>query len=162
MLSAGAFGTIHAKGRRYMDNRAMVESRAVEYLLGLIRAGSYTWVAARAAGIDDDTLQGMLESRSSLRGEIHQAQAQARARAEIELKEKNALAWLRYGPGRPSRDGAGWTGAARAVWDTADDVAGWRRHVQDIVVILNEFCEAHPECRAELADIIDRKLGPRW
>ena len=82
-----------------------------------IRAGAFNWVAAQSAGVAPTTFyRWMAEGEQAESGPsrafhdtVCEAHAVARVDAERRVFEDNALAWLRYGPGR-ERDGEpGWT-----------------------------------------------------
>jgi hypothetical protein len=127
---------------------------ALPYILGLIRAGTYPWVAARAAGVTDEAFRQFMAPTSPARAEIIQAEAQSRAKAEIDLKEKNPVAWLRYGPGRPRREGPGWTGVAKAGSDGAEDVNAFRDELRRIVAVIGEFAARHPDVAPAAAEVL--------
>jgi hypothetical protein len=87
-----------------------------------IRAGSFDWVAAQAAGIDPATFRewmGRGDGRdpdrpatpqyAAFAAEVRQARAQARQIAEARVFNEDAFKWLRYGPGRERPDEPGWT-----------------------------------------------------
>lgn len=88
-----------------------------ERIVAYIRAGSYAWVAAEAAGVSKTTFyrwvqRGEQEHSGPYRAfadEVRQAQAQARVGAEIEVRRDSPQTWLRYGPGRDRPDAPGWT-----------------------------------------------------
>ena len=86
-------------------------------IVAFIRAGSYAWVAAEAAGVSKTTFhrwlqRGAEEARGRYRefaDDVRQAQAQARVAAETEVRRTNPVSWLRYGPGRERPGEPGWT-----------------------------------------------------
>ena len=81
-----------------------------QQIVAFIRAGTYDWIAAEAAGIGKSTFyrwlaRGAREARGPYRefhDAVRQARAQARVAAETEVRRDQPLAWLRYGPGRES------------------------------------------------------------
>ncbi len=86
-------------------------------IVAFIRAGSFAWVAAEAAGVSKSTFHRWLqrgeqegsEPYCEFADEVRQAQAQARVAAETEVRRAQPLAWLRYGPGRDRPAEPGWT-----------------------------------------------------
>ena len=86
-------------------------------IVSFVRAGSYDWVAAEAAGISKTTFYRWMrqgeQARSGIyfdfHGEVRQARAQSRVAAEAEVRRDNPLAWLRFGPGRQRPGEPGWT-----------------------------------------------------
>ncbi len=140
-----------------MESESASRPEPLAYVLGLIRAGTYPWIAARAAAISDDKFRQIISDPSPLHTEVLQAQAQARAKAEIDLKDKNPLAWLRYGPGRPSRDGAGWTAPAKAAWDSAADTEAIAGDMVQTLARIREFGEANPDVRVRLAELLSNE-----
>ena len=86
-------------------------------ILSFVRAGSYDWIAAEAAGISKSTFYRWMRQGEQARGgiyfdfheEVRQAKAQSRVAAETEVRRDNPLAWLRYGPGRQRPGEPGWT-----------------------------------------------------
>lgn len=94
----------------------LLDPEARHKITAYIRAGSFDWVAARAAGISAATFYNWM--RRGEAGEpvfaeffddVQQARAEARLATEVEVKVKEPLAWLRYGPGRDRPGEPGWT-----------------------------------------------------
>ncbi len=88
-----------------------------QQIVAFIRAGTYDWIAAEAAGIGKSTFyrwlaRGAREARGPYRDfhdAVRQARAQSRVAAETEVRRDQPLAWLRYGPGRERPGAPGWT-----------------------------------------------------
>ena len=97
--------------------RAKLTPELQHQILSFVRAGSYDWIAAEAAGISKTTFYRWMRQGEDagsgiyhdFRQEVRQARAQARVAAEAEVRRDNPLAWLRYGPGRERPGEPGWT-----------------------------------------------------
>ena len=97
--------------------RLKLTAEVQHQILSFVRAGSYDWVAAEAAGISKSTFYRWMRQGEQaadgiyfdFHGEVRQARAQARVAAEAEVRRDNPLAWLRYGPGRQRPGEPGWT-----------------------------------------------------
>jgi hypothetical protein len=90
-------------------------------IIGFIRAGTFDYTAAEAAGVSDRTLRDWIfrgEGRDPDRAPtpklrafasaLRQARAQARAGAEIRVYQEQPLRWLTYAA-RTTPDRPGWT-----------------------------------------------------
>ena len=97
--------------------RTKLSPEVHQQIVAIIRAGSYDWVAAEAAGIGKSTYYRWMERGEASAAEpyrsfwsaVRQARAQARVAAEIEVRRDNPFNWLRYGPGRDRAGEPGWT-----------------------------------------------------
>src|SRR5262245_28275222 len=95
---------------------ALPADGTVDKIVTAVRAGSFPYIAARAFGVPPSThyawlqqgAQGQAPYREYLE-KVSTAAAAARLAAEVEVRRENALAWLRYGPGRERPGEPGWT-----------------------------------------------------
>lgn len=86
-------------------------------ILAYIRAGSFEWAAAEAAGIGKSTYYRWMKRGETARAGVYhefwlavrQARAQVRVAVEATVRTENPLAWLRFGPGRERPGEPGWT-----------------------------------------------------
>lgn len=130
-----------------------------ERILALIRAGAFPWVAAQAEGVSPEEFRLLTAGRdprcATFGEDVKKALAMNRARTEIELREKNPLSWLRYGPGRPSPDGPGWTQAARV--DPSEGSAPSRAQCElwEVLARFRRFWDRHPEARLEFTCLLE-------
>jgi hypothetical protein len=94
------------------------------HIIASIRAGGYPHVAAQSWGVSrtqfDDWLERGTRQRArepyrSFAAGVAEAQAQARLRAEVHVFENEQCAWLEHGPGKATRDSAGWSRPAAAL-----------------------------------------------
>ena len=99
-----------------MGRRTKLTPELQESIVDLIRKGAYDYQAARANGIDDSTFYRWMRAGEKADSvyrqfcrEVREARAEARTAAEIQVRKDNALAWLRYGPGRERPGEPGWT-----------------------------------------------------
>src|SRR4051794_1362495 len=129
-------------------------------IVAYVRAGGFPHVAAEAAGVPADTFAHWLElgehpraaaKYRELADAVRQAVAQARLGAEVETRSGKPLDWLRGGPGRPSAEGDGWTGPARATAPASSEATLLSPEVQKIVAALLDALGSHPEARAAAA-----------
>src|SRR5262245_14694313 len=111
-------------------------------IVAYVRAGGFPHVAAEAAGVSADTFEQWLELAErphaaakyrAFAEAVRQAAAQARLSAEVETRNGKPLDWLRGGPGRPTREGEGWTGPARADVPSSSDSSGLSPEVLQLV-----------------------------
>lgn len=92
--------------------KSLLTKETEERILSFIRAGSFDWVAAQAAGIGVSTFYLWMEGRTPRHQEfaakVKEARAQARLAAEIEVRKTNPEFWLTRGPGKDKPGEPGW------------------------------------------------------
>src|SRR5579862_2968236 len=109
-------------------NSSVVRTPQLEdSILAAIRAGSFPDVAAAAFGVPKRLFhkwrrQGSSADPESFKHKVARAIATARLDAEIRTHEKDPKLWLRAGPGRETRDAAGWSAFVRAQAKSAQEV----------------------------------------
>ena len=141
----------------------------VQNITAYIRAGGFPRVAAAAAGVSRALFAGWMRQGKrhrkpagfrALYRAVCRAAAEARLKAETEILEKRPLDWLRYGPGRESADGPGWTAAARPRVAGAGGSPDPLSHpgVQALVAGMLGALAAHPEARAAAVAVVE-ELG---
>ena len=81
-----------------------------------IRSGTFSHIAAQAAGISPSTFFDWLSKGrngdpqfSEFSEEVDRARAEARVDAEMRVFSTDPKSWLRLGPGRSDSEGPGWT-----------------------------------------------------
>ena len=94
-----------------------------QQICAFIRAGGYAPVAAEAAGVPRRVFEKWLARGQKRRARatyrtfaeaIRQAEAQARLNAEMAAYKKDAMNWLKSGPGRETGNRPGWSMPVRA------------------------------------------------
>jgi hypothetical protein len=105
------------------ENRPRLTAALGQQLCAYIRAGGYPAVAAEAAGVPARVFRrwlargrrkGAAEPYRSFARAVREAAAQARVRAEIAALKKDAMGWLKCGPGRETGAAPGWSQPVRA------------------------------------------------
>ncbi len=129
-------------------------------ILQFIRAGSYDWVAAEAAGVPRSLFEhwlrvGEASPRRPYREffyEVMRARAEARVAAELTALKKDARFWLRYGPGRDRPDQPGW-GTRLTPVDNASAAAEPFASLEfnRLLAALSRALEPFPEARVAAA-----------
>jgi hypothetical protein len=143
----------------------------VAHIASLIRSGTFTHVAAEAAGLPGKMFDAWMERGSTpdapeeyrdFQRDIRQAQAQARCALETKLFRDKPLDWLKHGPGKPGDLGDGWTQPARA-GPPSDQLATGDLlalpSVQHLVAVLMAALAAYPEAQAAVVQAL-RNLSP--
>jgi hypothetical protein len=142
------------------QSRPKLTPEIQQAIVAYVRAGGFPHVAAEAAGVPAETFAHWLElgerpraaaKYRQLADAVRQAVAQARLSAEMETRSGTPLDWLRGGPGRPSPEGDGWTGPARAAPATTSEATLQSPEVQKLVAALLDALGSHPEARAAVA-----------
>jgi hypothetical protein len=105
------------------DRRQRPNPVLCQQICAFIRAGGYAPVAAEAAGVPGRTFQKWLarglksrarEPYRAFAQAIRQAEAHARLAAEMAAFKKDAINWLKSGPGRETANRPGWSMPVRA------------------------------------------------
>src|SRR5947209_2304864 len=105
------------------DTRHRLTPALGQQICAYIRAGGYPPVAAQAAGVSGKLFKrwltrgarkGAREPYRSFAESVRQAEAQARLGAEMAAYKKDAMGWLKSGPGRETADGPGWSMPVKA------------------------------------------------
>ncbi|MCI0456137.1 MAG: hypothetical protein L0Z62_04050 [Gemmataceae bacterium] len=136
-------------------------------ICAFIRAGGYPEVAAEAVGVPRRVFerwmarglrQGAREPYRSFAESVRQAEAEARIRAEIAAYKKDALNWLKGGPGREGTGRPGWSMPVKAA-----DGKGRRVNplllpeVARLLAALLQALAPFPEARAAAAAVLERE-----
>ncbi len=133
-------------------------------IVAYIRAGGFPHIAAEAAGVPREVFERLRrkgeEDRAPPRyrafaAAVRQAIAQARLGAEVQVRTDKPLDWLRYGPGRESADGLGWTSAARPRPISRSESPLLDPSFAALVAHLLDALSAFPEARAVAARLLD-------
>src|SRR5262245_23708103 len=136
-----------------------------EQICGWIRVGGYPAVAAEAAGVPRAVFARWVarglkkrarEPYRSFAESVRQAVAQARLKAETEAYKKDALNWLKHGPGRDRPGQPGWALPVKARDPKRRRVNPLllpevARAVADLLQALTPFPEARAAAAAALA-----------
>ena len=105
------------------DPRQRPDPILCQRICAYIRAGGYAPVAAEAAGVPGRLFQKWLarglkgrarEPYRAFAQAVRQAEAQARLKAEMAAYNKDAVNWLKSGPGRETASRPGWSMPVRA------------------------------------------------
>jgi hypothetical protein len=137
-----------------------------QQICAYIRAGGYAPVAAEAAGLPRRVFERWLARGRKKRapGEyrefaeaVRQAEAHARLRAEMAAYKKDAMNWLKSGPGRESADRPGWSMPVRArpVKERGEGNPLLHPAGARVVAALLKALTPFPEARAAAAAALD-------
>jgi hypothetical protein len=126
-------------------------------IVAYVRGGGFPYVAAEAAGVPRRVFkrwlrrgkgsQALPEYRS-LADAVREAAAQARLGAEVAVRDSKPLDWLRYGPGRESAAGPGWTSAVRPRPPSRSEVTLLDPALQAIITAVLDALADQPDIRA--------------
>lgn len=87
-------------------------------IAAFVRAGGFSHVAAEAAGTPWGVFEQWMQKGSAKKAKPHfrnfyeavtQAKAQARLGAEMQALKTDPVAWLKFGPGKETKDTPGWS-----------------------------------------------------
>jgi hypothetical protein len=144
-----------------MTRRYRLTPTLQQSIVAFIRAGGFPQVAAEAAGLPREVFERWLRqgqdagAKSRYRAffeAVLQALAQARLGAEAAVLGDKPLDWLRYGPGRETADGPGWTGTVRPAPLTSHGGPTLADpEVQALIGLVLGLLEPHPEIRVAVA-----------
>jgi hypothetical protein len=135
----------------------------LQTITAYVRAGGFLHIAAEAAGVPSSLFDEWMRRGGSARARpvyrefflaVTQAAAQARLGAEVAALKDKPLDWLKYGPGKETKDRPGWTTTVKpfpAGDDTAVDLL-LHTQVQALITRLLELLAAYPEARAGVAE----------
>jgi hypothetical protein len=140
-------------------------------VLAFIRAGGFPHVAAEAAGVPRAVFERWLRQGQAPDGPtkyraffeaVQRAQAQARLGAEVEALKGKPIDWLKSGPGKETRQAAGWTAAGKAGQAGAErqESVLLRPEVQALIRQLLEALAPFPEARAAAAQALAAGAKP--
>jgi len=127
-----------------------------------ILSGGYPQVAAEAAGLPREVFTRWLargQARKAARKyrlfweAIREARAQVRLAAEARVLSRDALGWLKCGPGKDSPDGAGWSNPVRGqtTGDESETSLLLHQEVRNLVTAMLDVLAPFPEARTALA-----------
>ena len=139
---------------------------------GYILSGGFPHVAAEAAGIPREVFDRWLQRgcgphrRKKYRlfyDAILQARAQARLSAESRAIQKDALAWLKCGPGKETTHSPGWTNPTKPQANTDRAAFSWllAGEVQEMLALVLRVLAPHPELRAQVAEALAQQAKLR-
>jgi hypothetical protein len=136
-----------------------------QQICAFIRAGGYPPVAAEAAGVSRRLFRRWLarglrkRARQPYRGfaeAVRQAAAQARLNAEIAAYKKDAINWLKSGPGRETSALPGWSMPVKArLAEGQRENPLLQPEVARLVAALLQALTPFPEARAAAAAAIE-------
>ncbi|HYT92910.1 MAG TPA: hypothetical protein VEL76_29605 [Gemmataceae bacterium] len=137
-----------------------------QQICAFIRAGGYLPVAAEAAGVPRKVFarwltrglkKGAREPYRSFAESVRQAEAQARLQAEMAAFKKDALGWLKGGPGRETAARAGWSMPVKARTPKGRKSNPLLQpEVAQLLAALLQALTPFPEARAAVAAVLDR------
>ena len=143
-----------------------VQSAICRYIL----SGGFPHIAAEAVGVPREVFHRWLLLARARRPRrkyrlfyeaVMQARAQVRLAAEGKALVKDALAWLKFGPGKDTVDPPGWTNPARALPQEDAQAANLllRQETQGLLATLLRVLQPFPEARAAVAEALDAPEG---
>jgi hypothetical protein len=137
-----------------------------ESILAAIRAGSFPEVAAAAFGVPKRLFrkwkqQGNVHDPESFAHKVAKARATARLDAEIRTHEKDPRLWLRAGPGRETKDAAGWTAFVRSQARAGAEINIFETPViLRLLTVLREALAPFPEALDAVTQALDKVKQP--
>jgi hypothetical protein len=148
------------------DKRHRLTPAVGQQICAFIRAGGYPPVAAEGAGVPRKLFarwlarglrKGAREPYRSFAESVRQAEAQARLGAEMAAYKKDAMGWLKGGPGRETTARPGWSMPVKA--RTPDERKRnplLQSEVARLLAALLHALTPFPEARAAVAAVLDR------
>ncbi|MCC6420963.1 MAG: hypothetical protein IT429_22230 [Gemmataceae bacterium] len=147
------------------ERRHRLTPQVAQEICAFIRAGGYPKVAAQASGIPPRVFALWLkrglrkdarEPYRSFAEAVRQAEAQARVGAEMAAYKKDALNWLKGGPGRDQAGSPGWAMPVRASEpNEATPNSLSQPEAARLIAVLIEALTPFPEARAAAAAALD-------
>jgi len=137
-------------------------------ILASIRAGGYPHVAAAAYGVPAEVFTRWLRRGRRRKARVKyrrlwllvsEAAGRARLKAEMGVYEADIRFWLRHGPGKETRQLAGWSAPPRAILEAdghGEMDALSAPLLQALTAALMQALEPFPEARVAAADAISR------
>lgn len=93
--------------------RRLPDADVTKTICAYVRAGTFQWVAAVAAGISKgkfaEWMKGPTIEEQEFQYAVNQATAQCRVVAESNVATRDSFKWLMYGPGRERVGEPGWS-----------------------------------------------------
>jgi hypothetical protein len=159
--------------KRPVGRQTLLTPERQQTIVSYIRAGMWDYIAAEAAGINQDTFYEWLRRGDGLEGRpaespftefseaVRQARAEARGSAEIEVKREAPTVYLTKGPGRERPGRPGWTSVGDGQTAQTTTTVNVLIAPQWITIRteLLQTLEAFPEARAAIAHVLSRLDG---